>query len=74
MKNVTKFYTHDPESRHGQNVVEYLLLTTAVILVLLYFLGPQGLFRGHMVETLDITFNQVEQIARNIDFGNGAIP
>ena len=74
MKKKSKFYTHDPSSRHGQNIIEYLLLTTAVILVLIYFLGPSGAFRGHMVGTLDLTFNQVETIARNIDFGNGAIP
>ena len=74
MKATPKFYTHDPKSRHGQNVVEYLLLTTAVILVLIYFLGPSGAFRGHMVSTLDTSFNQVEKIARNVDFGNGAIP
>ena len=65
-----KFY----QGRGGQNIIEYLLLTVAVILVLLLFLGPQGFFRGAFERTLDISFNQINSIAQNIDFGNGAIP
>ena len=75
MKNSPrKFYRHNPSSKEGQNIVEYLLLTTAVILGLVYFLGPSGTFRGHMFSTLDSTFCQVDRIAQNVDFGNGAIP
>ena len=58
----------------GQTIIEYLLMVVAAIVVLIFFLGQNGPFRGALESTLKLSFNQVEQVARNVDFGNGAIP
>lgn len=61
-------------NRHGQHMAEYALVVAAVVVVLVIFLGPTGLFRGAFERTLEVSLNQVNTMARNIDFGTGKVP
>ena len=40
------------KNKRGQSTLEYIILVTAVIAVLLLFLGPTGFFQGAFKKTL----------------------
>lgn len=50
----------------GQNIVEYILLITAVIVVALAFLGPNGMFQKQMNATLDAGTNGMVDMANRL--------
>ena len=45
------------KNKRGQSTLEYIILVTAVIAVLLVFLGPTGFFQ----KTFNVTLNQVTE-------------
>ena len=47
--------------REAQQIIEYLLLFVAVVVVLIVFIGPFGPFRGAVNRVIDISLNQVER-------------
>ena len=51
-------------STQGQSAIEYLLLLTAVITVLIVFLNPSGSFRGVVETTINAPANIVDTMAR----------
>ena len=56
------------DRREGQFTIEYLLVLTVVIIVVIWLLRPQGIFWQDVNQGLDISFNQMEKIAQNITF------
>ena len=53
----------------GQNFVEYLVMMVGVIVVLLFFLGPTGLFRGALERSLGLTLvDQIKDVTQNTTF------
>lgn len=54
--------------KKAQNIVEYLLFITVIIVVLVIFLGPTGPFRGAVNRALDGSINQLENIASSTTF------
>ncbi len=52
----------------GQSIVEYLVMTVAVVVVIIAFLSPLGPFRKSFDRTLDMSFNQIEEMAANASF------
>ncbi len=51
----------------GQNIIEYILLVVAVILVFLLLLNPQsGLIKNSVERTLNSTVNMIDQINKEI--------
>ncbi len=41
------------KNKRGQSTLEYIILVTAVVAVLLVFLGPSGIFRSTYNSTLN---------------------
>jgi len=57
------------KNHKGQNVVEYILIAVAVVLVGLVFLNPQSSPVKNSVETiLNSTVNSIHNIAQSIHF------
>ena len=50
------------KNKRGQSTLEYIILVTAVVAVLLVFLGPSGIFRS----TYNTTLNQVTDGMQNM--------
>ncbi len=42
-------------NNRGQNIIEYVLIVAVVIVILIAFLGPTGIFRSTMDDTLNVT-------------------
>jgi hypothetical protein len=49
--------------RKGQSTLEYIVLVTGVIVVLIIFLGPTGVFRSSYNKTLSSGTNGMEDMA-----------
>ncbi|MFA5059287.1 MAG: class III signal peptide-containing protein [Candidatus Omnitrophota bacterium] len=51
------------KSKRGQSTLEYIILVTAVVAVLIVFLGPSGVLRPALDRTLGTTVNGMETMA-----------
>ena len=51
------------KNKRGQSTLEYIILVTAVVAVLLVFLGPAGIFRAAFSNTLSTGTNGMENMA-----------
>ena len=54
------------KNKKGQSTLEYIVLVTAVIAILLVFLGPNGIFRSRLNDTLDIATNSMVNMANRL--------
>ncbi|MDO8675286.1 MAG: hypothetical protein Q7K71_04115 [Candidatus Omnitrophota bacterium] len=50
----------------GQSTVEYILLVTAVIAVIILFTGPGGAFRNKLSDTINKTTDGMEDMANRL--------
>ena len=56
-------------NRQGQNFVEYLVMVTGVIVLLIFFLGPNGIFRGALERSLHLSVvDQIKDVTQNTTF------
>ena len=62
------------KKRKGQSTLEYIVLVTAIIAVILVFLGPTGLFRSRLNQTLDTATNQMTNMAGRLSTANPLSP
>ena len=46
--------------RKGQQIIEYLLLFAVVVIVLIFFLGPNGPLRGAVNRAINIALEQID--------------
>lgn len=53
-------------NRRGQSTVEYVILVTAVIVVTLAFLAPNGTFRSALGNTFQLATNGMEDMANRL--------
>ena len=51
----------------GQSIVEYILFLTAVVVVLLAFIGTKGFFRDRVESTLNQSVDALDRMVRNVD-------
>jgi len=57
-----------PISREGQSIFEYIIFLTAVILVLLVFLGTNGFFKKKLESSLNQAVNSINVMVDKINF------
>ena len=55
-----------PKKKKGQSTIEYVLLVTGVIVVLLVFLGKNGIFQKAFNSTLATGTNGMENMAARL--------
>ena len=53
--------------RKGQSTLEYIILVTAVIAIILVFLAPGGIFRGRVNATLISATNGMLNMASRLE-------
>lgn len=58
-----KYFQNDT----GQNVVEYLLLFTAVLIILLLSLSKEGFLTKVIQNSMDLTVDGIELMANSVD-------
>jgi len=51
------------KNRKGQSTLEYIIMVTAVIAIILIFLGPTGVFQGRLNQTLGDATNSMVNMA-----------
>ncbi len=51
------------KNKKGQSTLEYIILVTAVVAIILVFLGPTGIFRSRLNQTLDSATNSMINMA-----------
>ena len=56
------------EKPRGQSVVEYILLVTAVLILMIVFLGKNGAFKSNVENTLNSTVDSIDNLRNEIDF------
>jgi hypothetical protein len=54
-------------NKKGQNILEYVIVLAAFIVVYAVFLGPQGPFRNILDDTLDESMNFFEAVVNNVN-------
>ena len=54
------------KNKKGQSTLEYIVLVTAVIAVLIIFLGPTGVFQNRVNQTLDQATNSMVNMANRL--------
>ena len=55
------------KNKRGQSTLEYIILVTAVVAVLLVFLGPNGVFRAGFTNALSSGTNGMQNMAVRIN-------
>ena len=55
-------------NRKGQNVVEYILLVVAVVVVCIFFLRQNGPFKSAVEKSLDTTTQRIDKASSEIKF------
>ncbi len=55
-------------NNRGQNVIEYILVVTAVVLVFIVVFAPNGPFRGAVKQNLDSVVTAIDQGKDSIKF------
>jgi len=56
-------------NKKAQNVIEYILLIVAVLTVFIFFLGPQGPFKGAVQNSMmKGTVTQIQNFSDQIHF------
>ena len=51
------------KNKKGQSTLEYIILVTAVVAIILVFLGPSGVFRSRLNQTLGDATNGMLNMA-----------
>lgn len=51
------------KSTNGQSTLEYIILVSAVVAVILIFLGPSGVFQSRLNTTFDQVSNSMTNMA-----------
>ena len=54
------------KNKRGQSTLEYIILVTAVVAVLLVFLGPGGIFRNTFGNTLNVVTDGMTNMSNRI--------
>ena len=54
------------KNKKGQSTLEYIILVTAVVAIILVFLGPTGIFRSRLNQTLDSATNTMVNMAGRV--------
>ncbi len=52
--------------KKGQSTLEYIIMVTGVVVVLILFLGPNGIFRASYNRTLGQGTNGMEDMANRL--------
>lgn len=52
--------------KKGQSTLEYIILVTAVIAIIIIFLGPSGIFRSAYNKTLTYGTNGMDSMANKL--------
>ena len=53
-------------NRKGQSTLEYIILVSAIIAIILIFLGPSGIFQKRLNATLDQVSNGMSNMSDRI--------
>ena len=62
------------KNKKGQSTLEYIILVTAVIAIILIFLGPSGIFRARLNQTLDEVSNGMTNMSSRISTSRPLAP
>ena len=62
------------QKRKGQSTLEYILLVAAVLVALIYFLGPAGPFSKSVNRTLNEGTQSMEDMAERLGHSRGEQP
>jgi len=54
------------QRKSAQSTVEYILLVTAVITVVIFMTGPNSIFQNRLTNTINIATNGMENLATNL--------
>ena len=56
------------ENPRGQAIIEYILLVTAVLILMIVFLGKNSPFKSKVEGALNSTVAQIDSLKNEIDF------
>ena len=62
------------KNRKGQSTLEYIILVTAVIAVVIVFLGPGSPFRNRVNQALDEVSNRMTDMSNRISASRPLAP
>ena len=65
-----RYLPHKIDSQAGQNAVEYALLTVAVLVVVIAFIGKGQFFRGTIENIIDGVPAAINRLNNEIVYGN----
>ncbi len=54
------------KNKKGQSTLEYIILVTAVIAIIIVFLGPFGIFRPKLNQVLEDTSNSMLNMSNRL--------
>ncbi|MCD4781540.1 MAG: hypothetical protein K8S27_13480 [Candidatus Omnitrophica bacterium] len=60
--------------QHAQNMVEYLLVFTAVLMVLIMTLGPSGVITSEIKDSIELSVNAIGVMARCVCYDADGTP
>ncbi|MDP8212542.1 MAG: hypothetical protein P9X22_04525 [Candidatus Zapsychrus exili] len=55
-------------NKNGQNIVEYLLIFSIVVLIIFIALGPNGFMTKSIKDSLDTSISGIESMANNLNY------
>jgi len=59
------------KNQKGQNMIEYILIFVAVILVILLAISPQGFYTQSVNKTLELSVNTIGSMAQSLNYDYG---